>query len=251
MCSGRPGKVGFEPGLPSRVLGLGTDVSTLVGWATTKGGARRPFFALANFVPDNPDFNCDPGEIEELEPVDALPFGAAFETEALYVTGQFVHVGQSDDDGTVPTGVAHVGNVATVWFEEPLGYSPRAVSTFFPCRNPTLGPRLVGWHLTRATGVTSTLDGVLIISGQGFVDDGNGGLIERGWYVISPADPVRLRCDFNADGNVDVDDFGDFINAYFSMSECSDLDGNGQVDADDLGDGINLYFLPQGDGGCA
>ncbi|MGD9689268.1 MAG: hypothetical protein AB7K52_00035 [Phycisphaerales bacterium] len=53
-------------------------------------------------------------------------------------------------------------------------------------------------------------------------------------------DPV----DFNGDGNVDADDLGDFINAYFAIppDPRTDFNHDGSIDADDLGDYINAYF---------
>ncbi|MGD9690084.1 MAG: hypothetical protein AB7K52_10565 [Phycisphaerales bacterium] len=56
----------------------------------------------------------------------------------------------------------------------------------------------------------------------------------------TPANPV----DFNGDGNVDPDDLGDFINAYFSVppDPRADFNADGNIDPDDLGDYINAYF---------
>ncbi|MGD9688868.1 MAG: matrixin family metalloprotease [Phycisphaerales bacterium] len=50
--------------------------------------------------------------------------------------------------------------------------------------------------------------------------------------------------DFNADGTLDADDLGDFINCYFASPPCpqANFNGDGAVDADDLGDYINAYF---------
>ncbi|MGD9689441.1 MAG: hypothetical protein AB7K52_07460 [Phycisphaerales bacterium] len=50
--------------------------------------------------------------------------------------------------------------------------------------------------------------------------------------------------DFNADGNVDPDDLGDYINCYFGVPPCdqADFNNDGNVDPDDLGDFINTYF---------
>lgn len=50
--------------------------------------------------------------------------------------------------------------------------------------------------------------------------------------------------DFNADGLLDPDDLGDYINCYFSNPPCAKADFNhdGSVNPDDLGDYINAYF---------
>lgn len=50
--------------------------------------------------------------------------------------------------------------------------------------------------------------------------------------------------DFNADGGLDPDDLGDFINCYFALPPCplADFNQDGSTDPDDLGDFINEYF---------
>ncbi|MGD9690800.1 MAG: hypothetical protein AB7K52_14375 [Phycisphaerales bacterium] len=50
--------------------------------------------------------------------------------------------------------------------------------------------------------------------------------------------------DFNADGVVNPDDLGDYINCYFALPPCDGADFNADtsVDPDDLGDFINAYF---------
>ncbi|MGD9690367.1 MAG: hypothetical protein AB7K52_13890 [Phycisphaerales bacterium] len=57
---------------------------------------------------------------------------------------------------------------------------------------------------------------------------------------------ARPAClaDFNADGNVDPDDLGDYINCFFSIPPCgqADFNADGNVDPDDLGDFINVFF---------
>ncbi|MGD9688447.1 MAG: reprolysin-like metallopeptidase [Phycisphaerales bacterium] len=69
-----------------------------------------------------------------------------------------------------------------------------------------------------------------------------------GPFALLPACPA----DFNADGSVDPDDLGDFINCYFGspqppMLPCpgADFNADGSVNPDDLGDFVNAYF-----GGC-
>ncbi|MGD9690719.1 MAG: hypothetical protein AB7K52_13630 [Phycisphaerales bacterium] len=59
-----------------------------------------------------------------------------------------------------------------------------------------------------------------------------------------PTLPDPCLADFNADGEVNADDLGDFINCYFSIPPCDGADFNvdGDVNADDLGDFINTYF---------
>ncbi|MGD9690182.1 MAG: FG-GAP-like repeat-containing protein [Phycisphaerales bacterium] len=56
----------------------------------------------------------------------------------------------------------------------------------------------------------------------------------------------RVLCpsDFNADGLVDPDDLGDFINCYFATPpyDGADFNADGDTNADDLGDFINAYF---------
>ncbi|MGD9691006.1 MAG: S8 family serine peptidase [Phycisphaerales bacterium] len=60
--------------------------------------------------------------------------------------------------------------------------------------------------------------------------------------VIPPADCLA---DFNADGELDPDDLGDFIDCYFALPPCSEADVNADavVDPDDLGDFINAFFM--------
>ncbi|MGE0302514.1 MAG: hypothetical protein AB7Q91_07320 [Phycisphaerales bacterium] len=55
---------------------------------------------------------------------------------------------------------------------------------------------------------------------------------------------VTADADFNADGETNADDLGDYINCYFASPPCPDGDfnGDGNHDADDLGDFINAYF---------
>ncbi|MGD9690705.1 MAG: hypothetical protein AB7K52_13560 [Phycisphaerales bacterium] len=52
------------------------------------------------------------------------------------------------------------------------------------------------------------------------------------------------EADFDADGDVDADDLGDYINAYFGAAPGGevDTDGSGELNADDLGDFINAFF---------
>ncbi|MGD9688129.1 MAG: hypothetical protein AB7V47_00120 [Phycisphaerales bacterium] len=59
---------------------------------------------------------------------------------------------------------------------------------------------------------------------------------------------TRCGADFNADGSLDPDDLGDYINCYFGVPSCdgADFNADGSVDPDDLGDFINAYFA-----GCA
>ncbi|MGD9690180.1 MAG: hypothetical protein AB7K52_11055 [Phycisphaerales bacterium] len=61
--------------------------------------------------------------------------------------------------------------------------------------------------------------------------------------TLTPAVPT-CPADFNADGNLDPDDLGDYINCYFSLPPCDQADFNADtnVDPDDLGDFINAYF---------
>ncbi|MGD9688208.1 MAG: hypothetical protein AB7K52_05470 [Phycisphaerales bacterium] len=63
-------------------------------------------------------------------------------------------------------------------------------------------------------------------------------------YVLAAE---ACAADFNADGELNADDLGDFINCYFS-DECGggDFNRDGEFNADDLGDFINAYFA-----GCA
>ncbi|MGD9690831.1 MAG: hypothetical protein AB7K52_14215 [Phycisphaerales bacterium] len=62
--------------------------------------------------------------------------------------------------------------------------------------------------------------------------------------------PGNCPADFNADGVINADDLGDFINCYFDEAAtpgiCPQADYNhdGFVDPDDLGDFINFYFSP-------
>ncbi|MGD9690254.1 MAG: beta strand repeat-containing protein [Phycisphaerales bacterium] len=65
--------------------------------------------------------------------------------------------------------------------------------------------------------------------------------------IFNPADvtlSIAGGLDFNGDGNIDADDLGDFINAFFSMppDPRADFNGDGNIDADDLGDFINAFF---------
>ncbi|MGD9690423.1 MAG: hypothetical protein AB7K52_11850 [Phycisphaerales bacterium] len=50
--------------------------------------------------------------------------------------------------------------------------------------------------------------------------------------------------DLNADGILDADDLGDFINCYFDAPACprANFNADAFIDADDLGDYINAYF---------
>ncbi|MGD9688720.1 MAG: M12 family metallo-peptidase [Phycisphaerales bacterium] len=69
-----------------------------------------------------------------------------------------------------------------------------------------------------------------------------------GLSVTAPVDVVvesstTCPADFNADGNLDPDDLGDFINCFFGPGCASaDFNGDGNVDPDDLGDFINVFF---------
>ncbi|MGD9691007.1 MAG: hypothetical protein AB7K52_11790 [Phycisphaerales bacterium] len=71
-----------------------------------------------------------------------------------------------------------------------------------------------------------------------------------GWINLDAAElgkfVVIRNCaaDFNADGNLDPDDLGDYINCYFSQPPCpmADFNADGNIDPDDLGDFINAYF---------
>ncbi|MGD9690731.1 MAG: hypothetical protein AB7K52_14725 [Phycisphaerales bacterium] len=56
--------------------------------------------------------------------------------------------------------------------------------------------------------------------------------------LAPPHDPR----DFNADGAVNPDDLGDFINAYFLADSRADFNADGDLNPDDLGDFINAYF---------
>ncbi|MGD9688445.1 MAG: hypothetical protein AB7K52_04240 [Phycisphaerales bacterium] len=59
-----------------------------------------------------------------------------------------------------------------------------------------------------------------------------------------PPTPPACPPDFNADGTLNADDLGDFINCYFSLPPCdgADFNGDAEINADDLGDFINAYF---------
>ncbi|MGD9690427.1 MAG: hypothetical protein AB7K52_11870 [Phycisphaerales bacterium] len=74
------------------------------------------------------------------------------------------------------------------------------------------------------------------------------GVDHVGFYVGPQSPAPSCAADFNADGELNPDDLGDYINCYFSVPACIDADFNADanVDADDLGDFINAYFA-----GCA
>ncbi|MGD9690457.1 MAG: sorbosone dehydrogenase family protein [Phycisphaerales bacterium] len=59
-----------------------------------------------------------------------------------------------------------------------------------------------------------------------------------------PQDPQPNPVDFNFDGNIDPDDLGDYINAYFTFDLRADFNLDDNLDPDDLGDYINAYFGP-------
>lgn len=75
-----------------------------------------------------------------------------------------------------------------------------------------------------------------------------GGTSAQGTVTIRYAALQTCAADFNADGTLNGDDLGDYINSYFSPSpnHLVDTNADGGVDADDLGDYINLFFA-----GCA
>ncbi|MGD9688442.1 MAG: hypothetical protein AB7K52_04255 [Phycisphaerales bacterium] len=70
--------------------------------------------------------------------------------------------------------------------------------------------------------------------------------------IGSPTGPIAVllvpgascAADFNADGDLNPDDLGDYINCYFAVPSCEGADFNrdGAIDPDDLGDFINAYF---------
>ncbi|MGD9689300.1 MAG: hypothetical protein AB7K52_08180 [Phycisphaerales bacterium] len=134
-------------------------------------------------------------------------------------------------DDRFPTGRLYLGTDAGVFFSRDAGATWRRLG---PESGPGMMPRAAVIDLrleTQRPAVAGTTGGRMIVSTQG-----------RGMWLA----PLACVADFNADGNIDADDLGDYINCYFGVPACAESDFNGdtEVNADDLGDFINAFFTP-------
>jgi probable HAF family extracellular repeat protein len=94
------------------------------------------------------------------------------------------------------------------------------------------GVDLTGWSLSRVTGISA--DGLTLV-GTG-LHDGRG----EGWIA-------RLRmapcwADFNRDGQLNSQDFFDYLSAFFSSHPSADLNADGTVDSADFFGFLDTFF---------
>ncbi len=85
---------------------------------------------------------------------------------------------------------------------------------------PTLGVDLAGWVLTETWGIS--------VEGSAIVGSGTFGGLPRAWLVnglwgSGSGPPGLCPADFNADGSLNGDDLGDFINCYFQQTVSSGM----------------------------
>ncbi|MGD9688504.1 MAG: choice-of-anchor J domain-containing protein [Phycisphaerales bacterium] len=115
------------------------------------------------------------------------------------------------------------------------GYTYHTIESSIPP-----GARSYDWHLPASTGIDELR--LRIVAVDTTMQNSSSGDDRR--YAILPGEPNTCRADFNADGALDPDDLGDYINCYFAQPPCgaADFNADGVSNPDDLGDYINAYF---------
>jgi probable HAF family extracellular repeat protein len=99
---------------------------------------------------------------------------------------------------------------------------------------PTLGINLTGWTLTTATGVAT--------DGRTIVGTGTHNGTTEAWMATLGA---SCAVDFNADGDVNVQDFLSFLAAFAAADPRADFDASGAINVQDF-----LVFLASFASGC-